>query len=467
MASRTPTSNRRAFLKGIAAAPIAAIPFATHPNGALAQTLFADAQLRGSMTATDHGMVAGAIDDQSRQFQKILDEAAAAHKPVFLPPGNYFVSNINLPANTRLMGVPGASRLVYTGGGHFLISENGRHVELTGVVIDGANRGLNTYAEAALRISNCEHMAVNNCQITGSLEQGLQASRSKGRIEGSTISGAMGDCGVYALENRGLTIRDNEVEDCSNGGILVHRWAEGEDGSIVTGNRIRKIGAANGGTGQWGNGINVFRAHAVMIANNQVSDCAFSAIRSNAGNNVQIASNHCLRSGETAIYSEFGFNGAMISGNVIDGAARGVAIANFMQGGRMAVCANNLIRNIHLDAPYKDDDHFFGIGISAEADTTITGNVVEGAQGFGLLLGWGPYLRDVIATSNVIRQSPTGVYVSVVEGAGNTVISDNVIAGASKGAIVGYRWHEAATGDMGGGETGGYDHLAIERNRIS
>ena len=215
-----------------------------------------------------------------------------------------------LPAH-GLMGVPGASRLIYSGAGHFLIGENGTHIELTGLVIDGANRGFTPMRKQLCGISNTDHVVIDNCQVLGSIEKGIQIDRSKGRIERSAISGAGGDCGIYAFENKGLSIINNEVSDCVNGGILVHRWEMARDGTIVTGNRISQIGAANGGTGQWGNGINVFRAANVMVANNQISDCAFTAIRSNAGNDVQITGNTCLRSGETAIYSEFEFNGAL------------------------------------------------------------------------------------------------------------------------------------------------------------
>ena len=469
MTGKRQTLARRSVLKGFLAAPLA-VGAAASPIPALAQSggrQFANMDLRGSLSAADHGLIPGAIDDQSRLFQAILDRAARQNKPVFLPPGAYFVSNIILPANTRLIGIPGASRLVYSGNGHFLISENGTHIELTGIVADGANRGLNSYAEAALRISNCEHVVIDNCKITGSLERGLQVDRSRGRIERTAISGAMGDCAIYALENKGLSIRDNDIANCSNGGILVHRFTPGEDGTIVMGNRVRAIGAANGGTGQWGNGINVFRAHSVLIANNQLADCAFSAIRSNGGSNVQITGNQCLRSGETAVYSEFEFEGAMIANNVIDTATTGISIANFMQGGRMAVCANNLVRNIHTDAPYREEGLIFGLGISVEADTTVTGNVVEHAVNHGLQLGWGPYLRNVVASSNVIRKSRHGIYVSVVEGAGQTVISENIIQDVSEGAIVGYRWNERVTGDLAGSRKRPFKHLSIERNRVS
>lgn len=462
--------NRRQLLAGLAAAPVVGAGVTAtgnYANAASGKQLFELTDLRGTANANELGLRPTTIDDQSRTLQAILEKAAEDDKPVFLPPGNYFVSNIMLPSRTRLMGVPGASRLIYSGAGHFLIGENGSHIELTGLVIDGANRGLHSYAEAAVRISNTDHIVIDNCQVLGSIEKGIQIDRSKGRIERTMVSGAGGDCGIYSFENKGLLITNNEVTDCVNGGILVHRWENGEDGTIVTGNRISRIGAANGGTGQWGNGINVFRAANVMVANNHISDCAFTAIRSNAGNDVQITGNTCLRSGETAIYSEFEFNGAVISSNIIDGGARGISIANFLQGGRLAVVSGNLIRNIDTPPPYRDDDHLWYEGISAEADTVITGNVIDNAKNFGLMLGWGPYLRDVVVTSNVIRGSNTGIYVSVVEDAGTAHIADNTISGSTDGAIIGYRWKDAVTGDLSSKSDSGYKHLTIERNRIS
>ena len=96
---------------------------------------------------------------------------------------------------------------------------------------------------------------------------------------------------------------------------------------------------------------------------------------------------------------------------------------------------------------YPDGNLQTGAGISAEADVAITGNTVEDAV-WGLQLGWGPYLRDVVASGNVIRRTKIGVAVSVAEGAGPAVIANNVIADAEKGAILGMRWDEIATGDL-------------------
>jgi uncharacterized secreted repeat protein (TIGR03808 family) len=190
-------------------------------------------------------------------------------------------------------------------------------------------------------------------------------------------------------------------------------------------------------------------------------------VRSNAGSNVQITDNHCRNSGEMAIYSEFGFDGAMISGNLVDGAANGISSTNFNEGGRLAVISGNIVRNLRLTAPYTEDGQYFGIGISAEAEAVISGNLIENVPLWGLQLGWGPYMRNVSATGNVIRKTPVGCAVSVVEGAGAAMIRDNQFAEIGTAAIAGFRWAEKVTGDLAkaGGEE--FAHLAIGDNQVS
>ena len=133
----------------------------------------------------------------------------------------------------------------------------------------------------------------------------------------------------------------------------------------------------------------------------------------------------------------------------------------------MAVCSANIVRNLSTDGPYQPDPPGFGVGISVEADCAVTGNVVENAPLYGMQIGWGEYMRNVVATGNVIRKAGTGIAVTVVEGAGSAVISDNVIDGARDGAIVGYRWAEPATGDLAVDGAGGYANLTVERNHVS
>ncbi len=424
------------------------------------------ADLRGTLGAVEFNVEPGAIDDQSATLQLALDRAAAAGKPLFLPPGRYEVSNLTVPSRLKIIGVPGETRIVYTGGGHLLRAEGGSGISLDGIVLDGANRALGEYASGLLHLIGVGDLNLERCEIVGSAKTAIVLERCAGRVSRNRMSGAR-DAALWSVNASGLEVTDNLVADCGDGGILIHRWELGEDGSIVARNRIERIAAKSGGTGQFGNGINVFRAGSVMISDNHIADCAFTAIRSNSGSNVQITGNQCLRSGETAIYSEFAFEGALIASNVIDGGSIGISVANFNEGGRLAAVTGNLIRNLHNGAPYPDEMGLdFGIGISVEADTAVSANVIEGAPSVGLLIGWGPFVRDVAATGNVIRNGKVGIGVSVVEGAGTVAIASNLISGARDGAIRGMRWTEFVTDDLALTGTAGYPHLAISENRV-
>lgn len=456
--------QRRTFLLGASAG----VSVAALPASAASPDLggISTASIRGSINTAELGVLPGTYDDQSRTFARMLETAADRDMPVFLPPGVYVISNLTLPRRVRLTGVPGASRIIYGGDGHLFHAEETDHLELTGLVIDGANRWLGEHAQGLVDVRRVASFAIDNCRIVGSGKNGIAMERVSGRIERSTITGAA-DAGIYSVEATGLQITGNTVTDCANGGILVHRWQIAEDGTIITGNRIERIGARNGGTGQFGNGINIFRAGNVMVSGNVVSDCAFSAIRANSASNIQVNGNNCLRSGETAVYAEFAFEGAVITANIVDGAANGISIVNFNNGGRMGVCSGNIVRNLSVEGPYPADPPGFGVGITVEADCSVTGNVVENAPRYGMHLGWGEFMRNVVATGNVIREVGEGIAVSVVEGTGAAVISDNIIAGAKRGAIVGHRWTEAVTGDLAETGAGGYRGLTVERNRVS
>lgn len=456
--------NRRKFFTGTAG--FAVLGLSLGKAAATALPGIENASMRGSINAADLGVQPGMLDDQSKAFAKLLRHANDRDMPVFLPPGIYVVSNLSLPSRVRLSGVPGASRIVYGGNGHLFMAEQAEHIEFSGLVFDGSNRWMGDYAQGLLDLRRVGHLVVDNCQISGSGKHGLSLEHACGRIERSDISGAA-DAGIYSVEAGGLEISGNTVSDCGNGGILVHRWQAAEDGTIVSGNRVERIQARSGGTGQNGNGINAFRAGNVVISGNIVADCAFSAIRANSASNLQITGNTCSRSGETALYSEFSFEGAIIGNNIVDGAANGISIVNFNEGGRMGVCQGNIVRNLSTTGPYPADAPGFGVGISVEADTTVSGNVVENAPLYGMQIGWGPYMRNVVATGNIIRKAGTGIVVSVVEGAGTAVISDNVIDGAQNGAIIGQRWAEPVTADLASSGDAGYENLTVERNHVS
>ena len=108
-------------------------------------------------------------------------------------------------------------------------------------------------------------------------------------------------------------------------------------------------------------------------------------------------------------------------------------------------------RNLKPSPSHSGHEFGYESAIKAEADATISGNVIEGAPWVGILVGWGASLRDVVVTGNVVRDAPIGIGVSIVAGAGSAVIADNMISGASRGAVLGMNLDRPATSDLARG----------------
>lgn len=453
--------SRRRFITSTATAALGTA-LAAQPSPA--QDLFEGLALRGTNPTLEPG--SGSSGDQSRDLQRAVDQASITGEPVILGAGAYRVSNLSLPPATRLIGVPGSTSLVYSGAGPFITARTGRHIYLSGIEFDGADLPLPADVPALISISDTADFRMENCFAGNTSKIAIRLERSGGLVARCKVSNASGNAAIQSYDATGLRIENNHVHDCADGGIYVWRRDPGEDGTLISGNRVERIGARSGGTGQFGNGINIFRAHNTSVQNNWVADCAFSAIRVNAGDNTSITGNKCLRNGETGIYVEFGFSGAVVSNNLIDGATGGISITNFNDGGRLAVVSNNLIRNLKTTGPYDNEIIDFGWGISVEADTTVTGNVIEGAPLYGINAGWGVNLRNVLIANNIIRDAGTGISVSVVENTGPTIVSTNLIDGARNGAILGYRWKDIATGELVDG-TVDIPNLTITGNRVT
>jgi len=425
--------------------------------------------LRGTARAADaidaaaYGAVPGSPDDQSAAIQAALDAASAADATLFLPAGRYRVANLVLPERCRITGVAGSSVLAFGGGAHVLSGRRCSIVRIDSIVIDGMGLPLGETVPGTLFLSDCADVGITSCRFTGSTQAAIALDRCGGRIGGNDIDHAA--VGMRLMESTGLSVTGNAVTDCRDNGILVHRWSPGGDGTIVSGNRVERIDAASGGTGPYGNGINVYQAHGVIVSGNRIADCAFTAVRANGANDVTIMGNNCLRLGETAIYSEFAFEGAVIADNLVDTAATGISVANFIDGGRIATVTGNIVRNLTGRGPYPADPPGFGNGIYVEADSTVTGNVVDGGPLAGIWLGWGPYLRNVVASGNVVRGTRFGIAVSVVEGVGPVIVTGNLVAETAEGGIFGYRWAERTTGDLIGQDSSG-PTLLLSNNRL-
>src|SRR6185369_6850960 len=300
-------------------------------------------------------------------------------------------AGLKLPSGAQIVGVRGATRLVLakTTLKMTLVSAVGaEHITLAGLLLDGADRAL-PQNSALVHFDQCSELRITDCEILNSGRAGLRLDAVQGTVSGNTIVNSA-DVAIYSLDARGLTISNNTVRGAGDGGILVHRSQQGDDGTLILDNRVEDIRNVSGGSGQYGNAINVFRAGNVIVRGNRIARAAFSAVRGNAASNIQIANNLVTDVGEVAIYSEFGFEGAVIANNTVDGAAIGVAVVNSNEGGRLATVQGNLIRNLKNQRPAgTDPNDGAGIGIAVEADAAVSGNVIEGAPTSGISIGWG------------------------------------------------------------------------------
>src|SRR5262245_3218197 len=87
--------------------------------------------------ATQYGVRPGSPDDQTRALQRAIDEAARAQMPLALPPGVYRTGMLRLQNGTQLIGVRGATKLVFSGGTSMFSGEGAGRVGLTALTLDG------------------------------------------------------------------------------------------------------------------------------------------------------------------------------------------------------------------------------------------------------------------------------------------------------------------------------------------
>ncbi|QOZ67766.1 TIGR03808 family TAT-translocated repetitive protein [Bradyrhizobium arachidis] len=415
--------------------------------------------------ATQYGVRPGSSEDQTRALQRAIDEAARAQMPLALPPGVYRTGLLRLPNGSQLIGVRGATKLVFTGGASAIQSDGSDSIGLTGITFDGGSIPLPT-RRGLIHVLGGRDVRITDCEITASGGSGIWLEQVSGDISGNIFT-SIAVTAVVSFDARGLSVSRNTILGTNDNGIEILRTAIGDDGTLVADNRIEDIKAGPGGSGQYGNAINAFRAGNVIVRGNRIKNCDYSAVRGNSASNIHITGNSVSDVREVALYSEFAFEAAVIANNTVDGAAVGVSVCNFNEGGRIAVVQGNIIRNLIPKRPIgtaPDDDA--GVGIYIEADSSVTGNVIENAPSYGIVAGWGKYLRDVAISGNVIRRALAGVGVSVVPGAGTALVNNNMISETPRGAVVGLDHARAVTSDLSADGAQRFAQVVIGGNAV-
>ena len=403
--------------------------------------------------------------DQTTALQRAINAAAATRTPLVLRPGLYRTGELDLPEGTQIVGARGATRLEFTGSGTTLFSAKGSDgLSLSGLVLDGGGSTL-PERRGLISLQACRDIGITDCEIARSGRNAIRIVGCSGSIRNTVFRQTAGTA-IVSVDALGLLIAQNVIQDASENGIEIVRTAAGDDGTIVIDNRIENIKAGPGGTGQYGNAINAFRANNVIVRGNRIRNCDYSGVRGNSASNIQIVGNTVTDAREVALYSEFAFEGAVIANNIVDGCSTGVSVANFNEGGRLAIVQSNIIRNTRTRRYPGSDTVHGGVGIYIEADSNVTGNVIENAPVCGISAGWGKYLRDVNIANNIIRNAFVGIGISAVDGTGKTLVTGNLITNAPRGAIVGYDHDKPVTGDLAVVGASGFPKIVLGLNTV-
>jgi len=414
--------------------------------------------------AGDFGVGFNTLDDQSEKLQAALEAAHADGRTLILPGGQIFAHDLEIPGNIRVVGQPGATVLISTSPtpiGTLNVSNN---VRFESVGFSGGGSGIAGGDRGLIEVKSSVEILFDNCSFLMGAANGISLNDSSVNIGDCTFS-QFADAAIFSMDSRGLMLRGNRIDTCGNAGIRIWRSAPGRDGSIITGNRIDKVDFTGVGNGQNGNGVSVYLADEVIVSDNHIAGCAFSAVRVNTGKDCQIRGNTCVNSGEVAIFSEFGFSGSVIADNVIDGAATGISITNLDSGGHLATCTGNVVRNITPNSATNPDTR--PVGIYAEADTVVANNTVDNVPGAGIVAGYGPFVRNVIVSDNVVTGAQIGIGVSVVQekSPGPVRVSGNIVSAAQQG-IVGMEWDKIVSDDLGK-DAARYPNLTVSNNSVN
>lgn len=473
------------------------VPIATDANGNLdlpASVAWREAELIYMATSGFDTTQSDVItySGNGSDLQDAVNAAISSGKPIYMKAGTYEVGNILIGYPMTMYATPGTVTLKMAAGSSFIFYLSGfGEISLKGITFDGANRTFVDDANIpveALVVAKRDRSAgsilrVRDCVFQNAKGPGVACYAVSLDLQSSRFLSSVSAVLLQDCENS--RISGNEIYQMSSSGIAVSRWAFGFDGTIISENRIGAVSQLDPASTGWeGNGISLFRTGNVVVRDNVINGCAYSGVRANLTAAVSINGNTVTNCGETAIYVEAigdtsSMHEAVVVGNIVDDAGTGISIVNYLSGGRLAVCSGNMIRNITkklVSAGTANQGYTMGAGIVVEADSAVTGNVVERAASFGIMLGTNNYTRDLLCNDNLIRTTPIGIGFSKETGAGQIFIASNMVSGFTNtsafGAIVPVSYggsgyvRVAGAADLGQQDTSTtWPNVRIDRNR--
>ena len=138
--------------------------------------------------ATQYGVRPGSPDDQTENLQRAIDEAARAQVPLALPPGVYRTGMLRLQSGTQLIGVRGATKLVFNGGASMLQGEGAGSIGLTGITLRWRRHSAADAARPACIASAGATSASPIAKSSGSGGNGIWLEQVSGDISGNIFT---------------------------------------------------------------------------------------------------------------------------------------------------------------------------------------------------------------------------------------------------------------------------------------
>jgi len=261
------------------------------------------------------------------------------------------------------------------------------------------------------------------------LPPGVYATNRLRLQSGTHIVGVPGRSILRGHTKGGCLLGIAAAKDIRIEGLVLDGRSGSGDGAMLVATEVEQLEVVSCQfLGASGDGLALARVSG-RIADCDVSGCRNTALFVEHPRGLEVARNRIHDCGDIGVLvrrSNAGETGsALIAENVIDRVATGIAVDGPV-GARLAVVQANLIRNLFFRKTVDPR----GNGITVDADSVVTGNVIENVPGFGIVAGRARHLRDVSVTDNIVRKAYIGIGIPAHRPAGSALIAGNLISGA-------------------------------------
>jgi uncharacterized secreted repeat protein (TIGR03808 family) len=444
-----------------------------------------------SLNAVDYGMVPGTGVDQTAHFQSAISAAQTQGLPLFIPPGTYLITTVNITAPIEIYSAGAATIEGYRRSPMINIAPSGSTafgpVHIRDLIISGQNQafpgGLTN--PALISVYKITNLTIERCELIQSGNHGIFVDQSYGLIENNLVTGSA-NFGIYSLDaTLGVLIKNNQITYSGNNGVYIARSTASGDQSIVSNNEIGFTSANSGGTGPNGNAVIVYLANFVKVQDNMIYTAAFSGIRFNGSSYGLISGNQCYNCSEICIRIEAALSstpyfGGVISNNIINVCGAGISVSNSNNGSREVVITGNQISacSNNVFTGYQT----WGTGIWAEADVIVSNNIIDTSPDWGIVVyptNNGSLSGKISAQvmSNTIKACAGGVgFYQADTTYGRVFVGGNVVNGfttTTKYAAIVPISYNGATGevskvsgaaDLGNATSSGFTNVALLLN---